>query len=89
MKGSKMTFVPTESGPMHGGTFERYFFENGYGASIIDHAYSYGTELAVIKGTKGDWDLCYDTPITDDILGWQSAADIESVLTRIADLPPA
>lgn len=40
-------------------------FDNGYGASIIRNAYSYGVELGVIRFTGPDpdeWDLNYDTP---------------------------
>lgn len=51
-------------------------FPNGYGASLIKHPGSYGFgndlwELAVRKynKTRGRWYLCYDTPITDDVIG--------------------
>lgn len=56
----------------------REFFKNGYGVSVIIGPYSYGGheglyELAVIEK---DGSLCYDTPITDDVLGWLTKDDV-------------
>jgi len=63
-------------------------FPNGYGASVIRHSGSYGGaegrwELAVI-GPDGS--LAYDTPITSDVKGWLTPADVEGLLDRIAAL---
>ena len=63
-------------------------FANGYGASVINGPYSYGGdaglyELAVLHGEK----LCYSTPITNDVVGWQSPAEVVELLHQIALLP--
>ena len=76
---------------MHGGDQWLYNFENGYGASIVCHAYSYGGpqglfELAVIHGP--DDDLCYATPITNDVVGRQTDPEIFRLLQEIRELPP-
>lgn len=65
----------------------KYAFENGYGASIINHEFSYGLELAVIKQVRGDWYLTYDTPITDDVIGYiESEEELDGYLEQIQAL---
>lgn len=67
-------------------------FENGYGASIIKSWYSYGGgedlfELAVIKFTDDDnYNLCYDTPITDDVVGHLENDKVLELLQAIKEL---
>lgn len=65
-----------------------YLFANGYGASVIKNSYSYGHEyglyeLAVMK----DGRLCYDTPITDNVIGYLTADKVAEHLSRIEKLP--
>ena len=80
---------------IHGGTQRLYRFENGYGASVVRHSFSYGHnsgswELAVIKFEGSDtlkFHLDYSTPITDDVIGHLSDADVESLLEDIKNLP--
>lgn len=65
-------------------------FPNGYGASIINHSGSYGVELAVIGfhgAGREDWQLLYDTPITNDVIGWLDQSAALANLRRIAALP--
>ena len=67
-------------------------FENGYGASVIKHYGSYGFEddlfeLGVIKFNKNNsWNLCYDTPITNDVIGYLTNEEVLEFLERIKNL---
>tara|TARA_B100000287_G_C20619542_1_gene775392 strand:+ start:1134 stop:1388 length:255 start_codon:yes stop_codon:yes gene_type:complete len=70
------------------GIQKEYAFENGYGASVICHEGSYGHqdglwELAVLDG-QGD--LCYITPIANDVIGYLTEAEVETYLERIKAL---
>lgn len=62
-------------------------FPNGYGLSFIKGEGSYGLEAAVITWKDDDWDLCYSTPITDDVLGYLDEDDIVPLAKRVAKLP--
>lgn len=69
------------------GVHARIDFDNGYGASIVRTFFSYGGkaglyELAVTK----DGELTYDTPITNNVLGYLKEQDIEEILTNIRNL---
>ena len=33
-----------------------------------------------------DWELVYDTPITDDVIGWLKESEIEPILLKIKSL---
>ena len=62
----------------------RIMFPNGYGASLIKGDGSYGLELAVITAEG----LCYDTDITDDIIGnIENLEELNGYLDRIKALP--
>lgn len=65
----------------------RFRFPNGYGASVITGSAIYADkghpfELAVLHHDA----LSYSTPITNDVLGYQTEADILETLDRIAAL---
>ena len=71
------------------GVYARVFFPNGYGASIVKSEYSYGGkdglyELAVIEETTGE--ITYDTPITDDVVGYLTEDNITKLLAEIEAL---
>ena len=69
------------------GIQKKYQFPNGYGASVICHAGSYG-------GKRGLWELAvtlygiivYDTVITDDVLGHLTTDEVNKQLQAIKEL---
>lgn len=80
------------------GYMYRAAFANGYGISIVKHDGSYGREqnkweIAVLKrGKENDvkkYDLCYDTPITDDVIGFLTGPEVMDYAKQIAALPAA
>ena len=84
-----MVFEPVEERELNGGWQKIFRFDNGYGASLVRHAYSYGTEMAVLKfksESNLDFELVYDTPVTDDVLGHLSPSEIDEYLEDISKL---
>ena len=72
------------------GIFRRYTFDNGYMASVVCHVGSYGGpqglwELAVMTH---DGTIVYDTPVTSDVLGCLSDAEMLDAVRQVRMLPP-
>jgi hypothetical protein len=69
-------------------------FNNNYGISVVSHSFSYGNddekfEIAIIKFNSkddSDWNITYDTCITDDVLGYSSKEDITRTVIRTMGL---
>lgn len=85
------TAVPTTTTPAMPNEYRRRItYPNGYTASIISHAYSYGGhdgrfEVAVLVGES----LHYDNPVVrGDVLGFLDFAEVAEALEKIAALPP-
>ena len=71
-----------------GGVQARITFDNGYGASVVRSQYTYGGdkglyELAVF-GKDGH--ITYDTPITNDVIGYLRPEDVTDVMEKIQQL---
>lgn len=61
--------------------------------SVVRFPGSYGFaedlyEVAVIKVSDDEdgFELCYDTPITDDVLGHRDERDVEIIMEEVAAL---
>ena len=69
------------------GIVSRTEFDNGYEVSVVKSQYTYGGdkglyELAVFK----DGEITYDTPITDDVIGYLRPEDVTDVMAKIQEL---
>jgi hypothetical protein len=78
----------TENRNIYGGTQIVYTFPNGYGASVVNHSFSYGGhrglfEMAVLHNDQ----ITYDTPLTDDVIGNLTMEDVLGYLEQIKSLP--
>ena len=90
MNFSNLQFNPHKNYP-DTGVQAKHFFDNGYGVSVVSFPGSYGFrdglyESAVLKGTEEDWEICYDSVITDDVLGYQSEEEVEVLLHDVENL---
>lgn len=70
----------------------KMFFDNWYWVSVVKWYWSYGYEeglyeLWVVKWTEQESSLCYDTPITDDVIGYLTPAKITSIMKQVQRLP--
>lgn len=84
--------------PMNGGVQVVHKFDNGYGASVVKapnvgfwgstYGYEQGLwELAVLTFISDEeYNLCYSTPITNDVLGSLTDEDVIAVLAQIEAL---
>lgn len=86
--------------PAGSGTQRLFRFDNGLGASVIQFEImpgvgSYGAaqglwELAVLRFAGDglqDFELSYDTGITDDVMGHLTEDEVQETLAKIRDLP--
>lgn len=76
-----------------GKMWAKEFFNNGYGISIIRNfmgAYISAAildfEVAILKGTKEQFSICYDTGITDDVIGYCTPKEITKIMEQIQNL---
>jgi hypothetical protein len=81
--------IEFKSNPMGAeyGIVSRTQFDNGYEVSVVKSPHSYGGdkglyELAIFK----DGEICYDTPITDDVIGYLRPEDVTDVMERVEKL---
>lgn len=74
--------------PYMSGKRSRIHFDNGYGASVVSHTFSYGGkdglyELAVLK----NGDLHYDNPVAGgDVRGYLTEQEVNDLLIQIQQL---
>jgi len=64
-------------------------FANGYVASVVRHDFSYGGKqgLFEVAVMDKDFNILYDTPITNDVIGHLNSDRLVKVLQDISNLP--
>ena len=74
------------------------FFPGGYGLSIVRYKSPFGDrymsytsnedewEVVILKGDENNWDICYDTILTNDVLGYQTKENIEEIMKYLIRL---
>lgn len=87
----KYLFSQTYTKKLGGILDYKFRFENGFGASVVKGEFTYGGtndlfELGVIKfnGNNSFW--VYDTPLTEDVIGWLTNDEVLELLERIKNL---
>lgn len=63
------------------------YFNNGYGVSVVFGScfYSNGIdtyELAILR----DADICYDTEITNDVIGYLTSDEVSKIMKQVQEL---
>lgn len=79
-----------------GGFQARMDFENGFGVSVVCGLHLYSTPRANLYAASmyeayevaimEDGHLTYDTPITDDVIGYASPEEVTSIMERVQNL---
>ena len=84
--------------PFGEGKQAKMFFPNGYGISVVRFKISdmgsrngYGShtinenqwEVAVLFGNEKDWSITYNTPITEDVIGYCTGGDVTEIMEKI------
>ena len=69
----------------------RFKFNNGFGASVIKHTFSYGFEndlfeLAILEWDGDNHQITYDTGISNDVIGYLTNDKVMDYLYQIKGL---
>ena len=70
------------------GVRSRMMFENGYGVSVVSHTYSYGGKdgLFEVAVLDKDGDLTYNTPVTNDVVGYLNPDEVTEIMEEVQKL---
>ncbi len=83
-----LDFEEINEAPFMVGKKARMMFDNGFGVSVVSHTFSYGGkdgkyELAVLDS---DGQLTYETPVTNDVMGYLDPEDVTKIMEDIQNL---
>jgi hypothetical protein len=68
-----------------------HYFPNGYGISVARFPGTYGWErglfeVAVLKQRGNQWEICYDTHITQNVIGHCTPQKVTEIIQQIENL---
>ena len=74
--------------PFMSGVRSRMMFENGFGVSVVSHTYSYGGKdgLFEVAVLDKDGDLTYNTPVTNDVIGYLNPDEVTDIMEQVQNL---
>jgi hypothetical protein len=83
-----LEFEEIKDSPYQIGVKCKMVFENGYGVSVVCHTHSYGSKngLFEIAVLGKDGDLTYDTPVTNDVIGYLSREEVTNIMEQVQEL---
>jgi hypothetical protein len=82
-----LEFIKLDDGFMKGVQC-RMMFENGFGVSVVSHTYSYGGKdgLFEVAVLGKDGNLTYDTPVTNDVVGYLNPDEVTEIMEQVQNL---
>jgi hypothetical protein len=90
-----MTFADLKFEKDEMGEHTFHIYDNYYGVSVVRGPHTYGGknglyELAVVYMTPEDKynQLVYDTPVTNDIMGYLTPDNVTDIMAQVEALPP-
>lgn len=88
MKTFKDLEFETLNDELRKGVVCRIAFDNGYGASVVSHTYSYGGKLGLyeIAVLDPDGEITYETSVTDNVIGHLEEDEVTTIMEQIQKL---
>jgi hypothetical protein len=82
-----LDFIKLDDGFMKGVKC-RMMFENGFGVSVVSHTYSYGGKDGLFEIAVLDEDGCltYNTPVTNDVVGYLKPDEVTEIMEQVQNL---
>lgn len=83
-----LEFEQINDAPFMVGKKTRMHFDNGFGVSVVSHSFSYGGKrgLYEIAVLDKNGELTYDTPVTNDVIGYLSETGVTKVMKEVQEL---
>lgn len=83
-----LEFEQLNDPPYMVGKRTRMHFDNGYGVSVVSHSHSYGGRdgLCEVAVLDSDGNLTYETPVTNNVIGYLTEEDVTNVMKQVQEL---